>query len=536
MTATQTHDDTVLLTMSGIVKEFPGVRALRGVELTLRRGEVLALLGENGAGKSTLMNILAGVFPPDGGNIEIDGGPVHLRSPKDAARHGVAMIHQELNLVPELSIADNLFLGQELRTARGTLDRSAMDARTRELLARVGLPLPPRRLVRQCRLAEQQLIEVAKALNHDLRVLVMDEPTSALTESEAQRLFTVIRTLTGHGVGVVYISHRIEELEQIADTVMVLRDGAHVGRRPMRSTDRAELIGMMVGRPLGELFPRRPEQHSDGPIRLRVDDLRTAPGPGSDAVALQGISFEVAEGEIVGLAGLMGAGRSEVLEALYGAAHGVTGDIRLSGRGYRPHGPRRAIARGFALVAEDRKAQSLVLGNTVRFNASLAALRRYLRPWRTIDTRRERAEVGAQLAELRVKAASQATAVGTLSGGNQQKVVLAKCLLTRPSVLLVDEPTRGIDVGAKAEVHALLDRLARDGAAVLAVSSELPELIGMCDRILVLCEGRLTGEFHRDPARGAPFDQEAILAAAMARPATTRPAAPVPPDDREESA
>ncbi|MBF6332568.1 sugar ABC transporter ATP-binding protein [Nocardia transvalensis] len=523
MTGTETEERTVLLTMSGITKGFPGVQALRGVDLTLRRGEVLALLGENGAGKSTLMNILAGVFPPDDGNIEIDGSAVHLRSPKDAARHGVAMIHQELNLVPELSIADNLFLGQELRTARGTLDRKAMDARTRELLARVGLRLPPRRPVRLCRLAEQQLIEVAKALNHRLKVLVMDEPTSALTESEAQRLFTVIRTLSARGVGVVYISHRIEELAQIAETVMVLRDGARVGQRPMKSTARGELIQLMVGRPLGELYIRRPEQHSGGRTRLRVDGLSTMPPTGSDAVALQDISFEVSAGEIVGLAGLMGAGRSEALEALYGAGPGVTGTIELNGRPYRPHSPRHAITRGLALVAEDRKAQSLVLDNTVRFNASLAALRRFLRPWRTVDARRERTEVAQQLTDLRVKAASLSTAVGTLSGGNQQKVVLAKCLLTRPSVLLVDEPTRGIDVGAKAEIHALMDRLAEAGAAIVAVSSELPELIGMCDRILVLCEGRITGEFHRDPARGAPFEQEAILAAAMARAATTRP-------------
>ncbi|MGF6887390.1 ribose transport system ATP-binding protein [Nocardia sp. GAS34] len=530
-----TERAAILLTMSGIVKEFPGVKALRGVELTLRSGEVLALLGENGAGKSTLMNILAGVHTPDAGVIEIDGAPVHLRSPKDATRHGIAMIHQELNLVPELSITDNIFLGQERRTPRGTLDRAAMRERTTELLARVGLRLPPRRLVRNCRLAEQQLIEVAKALNHELRVLVMDEPTSALAEAETQRLFAVIRTLTEHGVGVIYISHRIEELEQIADSVAVLRDGAYVGRRSMRSTSRGELIGLMVGRPLGELFPRRAEQHAGDRVRLRVRDLRTEPPVGSDSVPLHGVSFEVSAGEIVGLAGLMGAGRSEVCHALYGAGAGVGGDVELDGMPYRPHSPSRAIARGLALVAEDRKAQSLVLGNTVRFNASLAALGRYLRPWRTIDARRERAEVGAELSDLRVKTASQTTVVGTLSGGNQQKVVLAKCLLTRPSVLLVDEPTRGIDVGAKAEVHALLDHLARGGAAILAVSSELPELIGMCDRILALCEGRITGEFNRDPARGNPFDQEAILSAAMARtpavvvPATAAPDAPVRP-------
>jgi ABC-type sugar transport system ATPase subunit len=515
----QPGDGPPLLRMRDIAKQFPGVRALTGVDLSVHRGEVVALLGENGAGKSTLMNILAGVHADYDGGIEIDGEPVAIHSPKQAAHHGIAMIHQELNLVPELSLADNVFLGRELRTRRGTLDRRAMSRRTAELLAELGLALPPQRPVRDCRIAERQLVEVAKALNGTLRVLVMDEPTSALAAAEVQRLFAVIRSLAARGVGVIYISHRLEELEEIADSVTVLRDGAHVGSRDVAAVARNELLALMVGRPLDDLFPRAAEQRSDGPVRLQVSGLgfTPGPGPGRSGTALHALDFTVHAGEIVGLAGLMGAGRSEVLEALYGAKGPVSGRIELDGRRYEPRSPRRAIRRGIALVAEDRKAQSLILGNTVRFNTTLAALERFLRPWRTVKRRAEKAAAAEQNRALGTRTPSVETVVGTLSGGNQQKVVLAKCLLTNPTLLLVDEPTRGIDVGAKAEIHALLDRLAGAGAAVLAVSSELPELLGICDRVLVLCEGRLTGEFHRDPAHGPLATQEAILSAAMAR-------------------
>lgn len=503
----------VVLRMRGIAKSFPGVQALKSVDLTVHAGEVAALLGENGAGKSTLMNILAGVHADYSGTIEVAGEPVSIHTPKDASRHGIAMIHQELNLVPELSIAENIFLGREPRTRRGTLDRRAMHDATAGLLSGLGLALSPRRPVRLCRIAEQQLIEVAKALSHNVRVLVMDEPTSALADAEVRRLFEVIRDLTARGVAVVYISHRLEELEEIADSVTVLRDGTYVGRRSMRDTTRPELIEMMVGRPLADLFPRASAQRTDGELRLRVEGLSLPPGPGR--TALHDIDLTVRSGEIVGLAGLMGAGRSEVLEALYGVHGPVAGRILLDGEPYRPRSPQQAIRRGLALVAEDRKAQSLVLDNTVGFNVSLAALGSYTRIF--VDRRAERAAVLEKVRELQVKTPGLATAVRNLSGGNQQKVVLGKWLLTEPKVLLMDEPTRGIDVGAKAEIHALMSRLAASGTAVLVVSSELPELIGMCDRILVLCEGRLTGEFHRSAANGPRATQEGILAAAMAR-------------------
>jgi ribose transport system ATP-binding protein len=506
-------DRPVVLSMRDIAKTFSGVRALDGVTLTVHEGEVAALLGENGAGKSTLMNVLAGVFADYDGQIDLAGKPASIHSPRDAQQLGIGMIHQELNLVPELSIADNIFLGRELRTARGALDRGRMDARARELLAGVGLRLGPRRLVRQCRIAEQQLIEVAKALSLNVSILVMDEPTSSLADAEVQRLFTVIRQLADRGVAVVYISHRLEELEQIADSVTVLRDGAFVGRRDMAGTSRSELIAMMVGRPLTELFPRPQAESSDGQERLRVEHLDVDGDPRAGRASLHDIGLTVRAGQIVGLAGLMGAGRSEVLETVFGAQprHAVHGRLWLDGRRYQPRSPRHAIGNKIALVAEDRKAQSLVLGNTVRFNASLSALDRFRR-WGLVDGRRERAAVAEIVRSLRVKTPGIDSTVADLSGGNQQKVVLAKCLLTRPSLILMDEPTRGIDVGAKAEIYELMTELAAQGAAILMASSELPELLAMCDRILVLCEGRVTGEFHRGQAT-----QETILAAAMAR-------------------
>ncbi|MBF8192534.1 sugar ABC transporter ATP-binding protein [Nonomuraea sp. K274] len=490
--------------MRAIGKSFPGVRALDGVSLTVGEGEVVALLGENGAGKSTLMNILAGVFKDYEGEIEIGGEVARIHSPKDARGHGIAMIHQELNLVPELSIADNIFLGRE----RAFLDRKGMESRAAELLRGLGLDLSPRTLIKQCKIAERQLIEVAKALSQNVRVLVMDEPTSALADAEVHRLYEVIRDLTGRGVGVIYISHRLEELEEIADRVVVMRDGRYVGERS--SIDRDELIQMMVGRPLGEMFPRAAGGDT-GEELLKVEDLSVPGEAGSGRTALRSVSLSVRAGEIVGVAGLMGAGRSELLEAIFGVHRPAGGAMTLAGRPYRPRSPRHAIARGVALVAEDRKAQSLVLGNTIAFNASLPSLKRFLR-FGVVAAKKANAEVERQVRELRVKTPSTRFTVGNLSGGNQQKVVLAKWLLTAPSLILMDEPTRGIDVGAKAEIHALMSELAASGKAVLVASSELPELLAMCDRILVLCEGRITAEFGRGQAT-----QEAILEAAMAR-------------------
>jgi len=508
-------DEAPLLEMRNIGKSFGGIRALDGVSLTVRAGQVVALLGENGAGKSTLINVLSGVFPHYEGEILIDGQPVRLNSPVRAQALGISTIHQELNLVPDMSVADNIWLGRE-RSSAGWVSRAQSTASAQALLQRIGLDISPHRLIRQCRLAEQQLVEVAKALSLNSRILVMDEPTSALAEAEVQRLFAVVRSLTTQGIGVVYISHRLEELDQVADIVEVLRDGNWIGERVIGQTTRDELIRMMVGRPVSE-FNARPVKPpvADGepaPVpRLRVDHLTLPADPRTARAQLNDVSFTVGPGEIVGLAGLMGAGRSEVLLSVFGAypSAQIGGTVAVNGSPFRRRSPARAIGRGIALVAEDRKGQSLVLDQSVRFNSTLVALRHFARAgW--VLAGRERAAALEQVEQLGTKTSGIATAVKNLSGGNQQKVVLAKWLLTSPGLILLDEPTRGIDVGAKAEIHALVAHLAEQGVSILVVSSELPELLGMSDRILVMCEGRIAAEFDAGSAT-----QKDLLAAAM---------------------
>lgn len=514
----QRSDSTIgtvkpLLEMVNITKRFPGVQALKGVSLSVRAGEVRALLGENGAGKSTLMNILDGVFSDYGGEISIDGHPVSIRSPRDAKKLGIAMIHQELNLVPELSVASNIFLGRELHTPLGTIDRKRMQREAAALLAELDVTTPPARPIYRTRLAEQQLIEVAKALSLNARILIMDEPTSTLAHAEVERLFKVIRQLSARGVAILYISHRLEELQEIAHSVTVLRDGELIGTHLLANVTRADLIRMMVGRPLQEVFPKGesiPEQKRE---LLQVEHLSLRPDSERGNRSLRDVSFSLNAGEIVGFAGLMGAGRTEVLESIFGVHphHLVSGHVYLDGKLLDAHSPRQAIRRGLAFITEDRKNQSLVTLLSVGFNISLAALRRFTRGM-LVNQQSERLAVTNSIRDLQIKTPGLATVVNNLSGGNQQKVVLAKCLLTRPLVLLMDEPTRGIDVGAKAEVYEQMNRLVSTGMGIVMVSSELPELLGMCDRILVLCEGRLTGEFRR-----GEVTQEMILEAATAR-------------------
>jgi len=506
-----TDEGQPLLEMRNIGKSFAGVRALDGVSLKLQAGKVLALLGENGAGKSTLINVLSGVFPSYEGEIFIDGQLVHLNSPSAAQSLGVSTIHQELNLVPDMSVEDNIWLGRE-RARGGWLRKGDTSEAAAKLLERVGLEISPRRLVRACRLAEQQLVEVAKALSLDARILIMDEPTSALADSEVQRLFKVVASLTEQGIGVIYISHRLEELDEVADTVLVMRDGNEIGERTIGQVTREELIRMMVGRPVSE-YNARPGERStlaDEP-RLRVDNLSLRGDARVARAELRDVSLTVAPGEILGLAGLMGAGRSEVLLSIFGAYPGsmMSGTVVSDGTPFTHRSPQAAIKRGIALVAEDRKDQSLVLDESVRFNSTLAALRHYAAgPW--VLPGRERAATAEQVENLDTKTPSIDTPVKDLSGGNQQKVVLAKWLLTSPGLILLDEPTRGIDVGAKAEIHALVARLAEQGVSFLVVSSELPELLAMSDRILVICEGAVSAEFD-----AADATQERVLTAAM---------------------
>jgi ribose transport system ATP-binding protein len=486
----------LLLQATGLIKSYPGVRALKGVSLTLRRGEVLAVIGENGAGKSTLMKILAGVQQPDGGSIAVDGREVRLSSVLDAQALGIALIHQELNLADNLDVAANIFLGRE-RLKRGLIDtrRHLEDARVH--LAAVGLSVDPATSVGTLSLGQQQLVEIAKALSVDARVLIFDEPTSSLSSSEAANLFRVIEELRSRGVGIVYISHRLGEVKALADRVVVLRDGENAGELPKSEIEHNAMVRMMVGRDLSQFYAHEP--HPPGPVALEVEGLRTAAHPEHP------LSFRVHAGEIVGVAGLVGAGRTEMLEALFGVTPAVAGVVRVAGVEVRPESPRDAIRAGLALVPEDRKRQGVILQMAVRENVSLAALQRDSRHG-FLDRVREEGLATAMIGSLRIKTPSAEQPVQFLSGGNQQKVVLGKWLAMKPKVLLLDEPTRGIDVGAKHEIYRLMEDLAREGVAILFVSSELEEILGLSDRTLVLHEGRITGELSRNA-----LSEEAVL-------------------------
>ncbi len=500
-----------MLEIRGVSKSFAGVQALNNVSFEVAPGEVHALVGENGAGKSTLMKILSGAHTDYSGELFLDGEPLVLHSPRDAQRHGIAIIYQELNLIPELTVAENIYLGREMHTAAGLLDTAGMDRAARALLDRLVLPISTKRQVKTLRVGEQQLVEVAKALSLDARLLILDEPTSALSEAEIRHLFDVIAALKADGVTLIYISHKFDEVFAIADRVTVLRDGQYIDTVPVAETNQRDLIRMMVGRPLSALFPR-----TDAPIGteiLRVEDLTLAARKQTGTRAVGPVSFTLHRGEILGVAGLMGAGRTELLEALFGvhSRRRVRGRLYLAGKERHVTSPPDAIAAGLAFVTEDRKSQSLITLLSVKHNITLAALRRFLR-FNFLRRRSEEAAVERSINRLRIKTPSPSAQVDTLSGGNQQKVALAKCLLTQPDVLLLDEPTRGIDVGAKAEIYALISELAGQGAGIVMASSELPELLAMCDRILVLCLGRVTAELSR-----AEATQEQIMEAATSR-------------------
>jgi ABC-type sugar transport system ATPase subunit len=469
--------------MQGIDKAFPGVRALRDMSLDLAAGEVLALLGENGAGKSTLIKVLGGAHPPDAGRILIHGREVRIRTPLEARRAGIGIIYQELNLVPSLSARENIFLGQEPHRA-GFLPRSRERRRAVELFERIGARIDPDALCGDLTVAQQQIVEIAKALALSARILVMDEPSAALTLQEVDRLFAIIRELASQGIGVIYISHRLDEIFTIADRVVVVRDGMHVATRPIGEVDRTGLIEMMVGRKLEQEFPK--QRAAIGPVRLAVKDL-------CRGKAVQGVSFSIRSGEVVALTGLVGAGRTETLRLLFGADKADSGSIELDGRTLYIRSPRDSIRAGIGLLTEDRKAQGLILGRSVRENFGLPNLPALSR-FGFVRQRQERAALGRYVDRLRLRIPHGDQPAGNLSGGNQQKVVLAKWLERNCEVLLFDEPTRGIDVGTKYEIYLLINELAAQGKAILMVSSELPEVLGMADRILVMHEGRITGE------------------------------------------
>jgi ribose transport system ATP-binding protein len=487
-----------LLRARGISKAFPGVQALDGACLDVRAGEVHAVIGENGAGKSTLMKILTGVYAADAGEILVDGQRVEIDGPRHALALGISMIHQELNLAPNLPVAENIFLGRAPNHG-GLVDFRRLFVDAEMLVARLGVELDVRAQVEDLSVARQQMVEIVKALSHEARVIIMDEPTSALTERETEGLFEIIGRLKCAGVAIVYITHRLEEIFRIADRVTVLRDGRLVGDLLIGAATHQRLIAMMVGRELTTLFPKDVVEIG-GPV-LEVRHL-------TRAGVFDDVSFVLRRGEILGLAGLVGAGRTELARALFGADPVDAGEILLDGKAVRINDPRDAIRLGLGFVTEDRKLHGLVSGMTVRENATLASLLELSRLG-FVDFARERRLAADYVQRLDIRTPGLEQEVANLSGGNQQKVVIAKWLATRPRVLILDEPTRGIDVGAKAEVHALMSQLAGAGLAILMISSELPEILGMSDRILVVRQGRISGQFVRDEAT-----QEKILACA----------------------
>ena len=489
-----------VLALRGIRKKYPGVIALDGVDLELLAGEVHVLLGENGAGKSTLMKIISGAVVRDAGEILIGGAPAEIRGPRHAQELGIGIIYQEFNLIPHLTAGENIFLAREPRLAPGVIDQRALMRAAQKILDDLGVAIDARALVSRLSVAQQQMVEVAKALSLDAHVLMMDEPTSALTAQEIKELFAAIRRLKARGVAIVYISHRMEELFAIGDRVTVLRDGRHVGTRAIGETSMPELVRLMVGRDLKDQFPKTAAPV--GAEALRVEGLRR------DGV-LHDISFTLRRGEVVGVAGLMGSGRTELARAIFGADRIDGGRVFVRGVERRVASPRAAIDLGLGFLTEDRKHQGLVLALSVQENTCLPSVGEFSR-FGVMQPARESAATAQRIAELRIKTPGPHQRVGHLSGGNQQKVVLGKWLTTDADILIFDEPTRGIDVGAKVEIYQLINQLAARGAAVLMISSELPEVLGMSDRILVMHAGRIAGEFT-----AAEATQEKILAAAL---------------------
>ena len=476
---------TDLVRMEAIDKRFPGVHALKSAHLDLRAGEVLALMGENGAGKSTLMKILSGVYRPDGGRILVDGAEVTLPGPRAAQDLGIGIIHQELALMRDLTVAQNIWIGREPRLSFGRIDEARLNADTAAILAAMHLPLDPRTPVDRLSIARQQMVEIAKALSHRSRVLIMDEPTAALNDAEIAELFAIIRRLKADGTGIIYISHKMDEIRRIADRVTVMRDGATVDTVPTVATPIGRIIAMMVGRELTEDAVRIPDL-SAAPVALEVRHLSR----GRD---LHDIGFSLRKGEILGFAGLMGAGRTELARAIFGAEPADAGEIRVHGRPVAIRSPRAAVRAGIGYLSEDRKHYGLALGLDVRANIALASLPRFADRIGRLDEARMAQAARDHIARLAIRTPGDRQEVRLLSGGNQQKVVIARWLLRDCDILIFDEPTRGIDVGAKAEIYRLLNDLAAAGKAIIVISSELPEILRLSHRIAVMCEGRLTG-------------------------------------------
>lgn len=497
------QQDKSLLKMEGISKSYSGVPALSNVRLEVMRGEVHALMGENGAGKSTLMKILSGIVSKDKGDIYLDGKQVEIKSPKGALDLGISMIHQELNPVRAMTVAENIFLGKEpCYRFTGVVNRKKQREMTRELFREMDVSIDPDKKMSELSVAEMQLVEIIKAVSYNSRVIIMDEPTSAITGREVGKLFEIIRGLKAKGIAIIYISHKMDEIFRVSDTITVLRDGQYIETRPAKELDHDTLVKLMVGRKISEMFPKR-EVTPGAEVIFEADKL-TKRG------LFENISFKVKKGEVFGIAGLMGAGRSEVMETVFGLRHADAGAVRVRGREVRIHSPADGIRHRIAFITEDRQMKGLNLKASVRDNISLVNLKNFSLFGQLLQFKKENSAADTEIEKLRIKTRHRNQIVRTLSGGNQQKVVLAKWLLTEPEIIILDEPTRGIDIGAKSEIYKIIAQLAERGATVIMISSELEEILGLCDRVIVLYHGKITAEFAR-----AEFNQENIIKAAM---------------------
>ena len=480
-----TKDTGVLLEMKNIVKEFPGVRALDGVSLTLKRGSVHALMGENGAGKSTLMKCLFGIYSADSGKVYLEGREVSFKNPNDALRNGVAMVHQELNQATKRNVMDNIWLGRYPTRLGFITSEREMYERTKRIFDDLGIKTDPRRIMSTMSVAERQMAEIAKAVSYDAKVIVLDEPTSSLSDREVEHLFRIIETLKQRGCGIIYISHKMDEILRISDEITVMRDGSHIATEPSDNMTMDKIIHLMVGRELTEMYPKK--TNTPGKVILKVEGLSSKHNHVKD------VSFDLRQGEIIGFAGLAGAGRTEVIENIFGISERESGRIYLGGKEIKNRNPREAIRNGFALITEERRATGIFGILDICENTTVSGLKKYLH-FGLLSDKKRREDTDWAIRSMNIKTASQKTQIKLLSGGNQQKVIIGRWLLTEPEILMLDEPTRGIDVGAKYEIYQLIDALAAKGKSIIVISSELPELLGICDRIYVMSSGRIAGE------------------------------------------
>ena len=476
--------------MAGVVKEFPGVRALDNANLNIYPGRVMALLGENGAGKSTLMKVMTGIHKKNEGTLKYQGKDVEFNGTRDSQQQGISIIHQELNLIPELSIAENIFLGREPMGRFGRIDWNKMMDEAQKLLDMLDVEYAPSTPVGKLSIGVQQMVEIAKALSFSSQVIVMDEPTDALTDKETESLFKVIRQLRSEGKGIVYISHRLQEIFQICDDATIMRDGRFIEQAPVSELTEDRIIERMVGRSLEEQYPR--VDVTPGNRTLKVEDL--------NASGIKDINFDLREGEILGISGLMGAGRTELMKALYGDNVATSGRIEITGKEMEVRSPAKGLDSGIVYISEDRKGDGLILGLSVRDNMSLCSLEQFTGKSGKIDRSKELVNVADFISRFNIKTPSENQLIGNLSGGNQQKVAIAKGLMTNPKVLILDEPTRGVDVGAKKEIYQLINEFKARGMSILLVSSDMPEVLGMSDRVIVMHEGKITGEFNHTEA------------------------------------